>query len=461
MVWLDDGGRARDYVRLIAPPRKLAPWVEHFWIQTEPVHTFARPWRIVADSCGHLVFSIESRAGREQIRCSVVGARAVYEDIDVARRSLTIGVRLRLGAAAQLTRSRADALTGRSLRIEDVFGSAGRGLTDRMRRRSLLTMPLVSSAWLLRAQPPAPESGAEFLRQFRFESKLWPNLHHFLYVLARWRNNSPDRFRAAVRQAPLDVAGFDGLPGADRQAWDEAIAAYQIHAAPLDISYGKLVDVNYALADLPAAAALDKATGVPAEIRKALEKAEPVYRKLWWPRHNAANQTWIDQLRPQVEQYGPRLANQLAAAFHQAWPSSPLRVEVVAYAQWAGAYTTDDPPLITMSSLNEEHKGSDGLEQLFHECSHLMMATVDSRLRSLAPTMDDDHLRNVSHTVLFYTVGEIMRRTVAGHVPYAIHYKVWQRGWTRNFELLQQYWQPYLDGKATMDDALGEISRAL
>jgi hypothetical protein len=42
----------------------------------------------------------------------------------------------------------------------------------------------------------------------------------------------------------------------------------------------------------------------------------------------------------------------------------PIRVEVVAYAQWAGAYTTEDPPLIAISSLDEQHQGSDGLEQL-------------------------------------------------------------------------------------------------
>jgi len=221
------------------------------------------------------------------------------------------------------------------------------------------------------------------------------------------------------------------------------------------------VDVNYALADLPAATALDGAKDIPLDIRNALDKAGPAYRQLWWPRHDAANHAWIEQLRPQIEQYGPGLGAQLAAAFQHPWPTAPLRVEVVAYAQWAGAYTTDDPPLITMSSLNEEHRGSDGLEQLFHECSHLMMGTVDARLRSHAPAIGADQLRDVSHTILFYTVGEVVRRTVPGHMPYAIHYKVWQRRWTRNFDLLQQYWQPYLDGKSTMDQAIDQIARAL
>lgn len=132
MVWLDEGGRGRGYARLIMPPRKLARWVEHFWIQIEPVCAPERPWRIVADACGHLIFSIESGGGRQRIRCSVVGARPGYEDIDITGRSLTVGVRLRLGALTQLAPSKAVALTGRALKVEDAFGSAGRALTDRM-----------------------------------------------------------------------------------------------------------------------------------------------------------------------------------------------------------------------------------------------------------------------------------------------------------------------------------------
>jgi hypothetical protein len=38
---------------------------------------------------------------------------------------------------------------------------------------------------------------------------------------------------------------------------------------------------------------------------------------------------------------------------------------------------------------------------------------------------------------------------------------VWQRGWTKNFDVLKLDWQPYLDGKASMDQALDGIVRAL
>src|SRR5579863_3572311 len=84
-----------------------------------------------------------------------------------------------------------------------------------------------------------PVTSAALLQQFQFESKLWPNLHHFLYVVARARNGAPDRFRVAVRGAPLDTEGFGELPEADRKAWEQAVALYEVHAAPLEIGYGK------------------------------------------------------------------------------------------------------------------------------------------------------------------------------------------------------------------------------
>jgi hypothetical protein len=269
-------------------------------------------------------------------------------------------------------------------------------------RRSFLGFCL-ASARALKLTAQSQESGAALLKQFQFESKLWPNLHHFLYILGRARNGAFDSGRVAVKQAPLDTAGFGALSESQRKAWEHAIGIYQVHASPLDIGYGGLVDVNYAVADLPASGRIDDAKGISAELRAALAEAGPVYRGLWWPRHDAANLDWISQLKPQVERYGPRIKQRLTAAFRTSWPTLPLRVEVVAYADPRGAYTTADPPLIAISSLNPQHQGIDGLEQLFHECSHLMMDTVDATLKARAKAVGKD-LREVSHTILFFTV---------------------------------------------------------
>jgi hypothetical protein len=51
-------------------------------------HVAEKPWRIIPDASAYIIFAIESSAGRERVRCSVVGTREVYYDINVARRTL-------------------------------------------------------------------------------------------------------------------------------------------------------------------------------------------------------------------------------------------------------------------------------------------------------------------------------------------------------------------------------------
>ena len=123
-------------------------------------------------------------------------------------------------------------------------------------RRRFLAICL-SSAAAPRLAAQASPSGAAFLAQFHFESRFWPNLHHFLYILGRARNGASDSGRAAVREAPLDTAGFDALPESQRRAWEDALALYQTNASKLDIGYGPLVDVNYAVADLAGGESLE------------------------------------------------------------------------------------------------------------------------------------------------------------------------------------------------------------
>lgn len=132
MVWLDEGGLGRSSAQLLAPPPALASWVEHFWIERgrKPL---GRPWRIVPDAGAHVIFAVELKPGAgERARCLVVGSRGVYDDIDVSRRVLTIGARLRPGALPALVRSEARGFTDRAFRTEDVFGKAGRALAGRM-----------------------------------------------------------------------------------------------------------------------------------------------------------------------------------------------------------------------------------------------------------------------------------------------------------------------------------------
>jgi AraC-like DNA-binding protein len=124
MIWLDEGGRQR-HARLIAPPPSLRGVVEHFWTHERLPR---RTWRVVPDLSAHDIFYISGATAVFRI----IGARSTYCDIDVSRRDLTIGVRLRPGALPHLIRDSASQLRDRSESLESVIGSEGRHLTERL-----------------------------------------------------------------------------------------------------------------------------------------------------------------------------------------------------------------------------------------------------------------------------------------------------------------------------------------
>jgi len=41
------------------------------------------------------------------------------------------------------------------------------------------------------------------------------------------------------------------------------------------------------------------------------------------------------------------------------------------------------------------------------------------------------------------------------YTPYAVREGLYRRGWENYFQMLTHYWQPYLEGQVTFDDAIG------
>lgn len=127
MVRLDEGGRAARDVQILAPPPSLRDWVQHVSIQPGPARRAA--WRVVPDTCPHLIFIERSDGGSS---CRIVGARSTYADIDVTGRRFTVAVRLQPGTLQALLGERAMSFTDRAFDVADVLGQGGRRLMDRL-----------------------------------------------------------------------------------------------------------------------------------------------------------------------------------------------------------------------------------------------------------------------------------------------------------------------------------------
>jgi hypothetical protein len=301
-----------------------------------------------------------------------------------------------------------------------------------------------------RAQEPA---------LFSFRTGFWLHLHHFLYVLGRAEAGLPDSRRQAVSGAVSDqAAGLKDATVEEVAAWRAAVTAYARGPSRLDpITDAALWCATSALA--PLADELDlPETGVPPDMRVALDRAAPVYRRLWWPAHGRRSRAYVDELQTWLRLEGAVIVAFVTWAYEEQWPAEGFPVEVSAYANWAGAYSTGDR-LLVMSSVDPALGGSQGLEMLFHEAMHQWDEAMQARLEAAASRRGQGGMaEGLLHALVFYTAGEAVRRTIPPHIPYAEVNGMWKSGPLAAFKArLDSAWRPHLRGDLTLDEALERL----
>src|SRR5215475_9278198 len=194
---------------------------------------------------------------------------------------------------------------------------------------------------------------------FDFHSGFWMNLHHFLYQQALAQKAA--REGRAIRGAG-EVASVEALNDEEKRGWATVVEDYQKNWVNRDLLFDDdLTRIKYRLTELENQTAL-KQSGLPDELIAALEMAAPVYRAHWWKEHDRINRSWIADVAPLIQKHGRILSEKLATAYRESWAKGPIRAEVSIYAGWPGAYTTDRPTLITISSANDGNQGLAALE---------------------------------------------------------------------------------------------------
>jgi hypothetical protein len=330
---------------------------------------------------------------------------------------------------------------------------------------------------------------------FEFHSGFWLNLHHTLYQQAKVRitpvEHQPGKYaHPAAEAAPLPVVT---LTPAEQRAWNDAVNYYAANYATRDLLFSNdLILLKNQLGDFEDCDELSGVkkkpcdAGLPPEITRILEAAGVVYRAHYWNAHDRANRNWIAGVAPLVRDQGVGLSERLASIYQTRWPKKKIRVDVSAYANWSGAYTTLDPLRVTISSLDARNQGSSALEVLFHEASHGIAEPVEQAIARECKQRDKPIPRDLWHALIFYTTGEVIRpvmtaatdhpaeaqgtlsaeagdgnTSAGGYTPYAVKEGLYQRGWDDYLKVLSRFWQPYLDGSATFDDAIARMVSSL
>ena len=311
-------------------------------------------------------------------------------------------------------------------------------------------MLVVAALITLQAQSPI----------FRFETDgFWLNLHHFLYVLGRVEAKLPDITREAVAGAPADeMEGLKTVTDAERQAWREAVSAYANGLSKLDTVFSRsLYEVTNVLRRAPSDR-LPPGIKIDPIVVAALERAAPVYRKAWWPRHRDANRSWLQSMQAPLTKFGPQLLAYVTRAYQEPWMADGFPVNLSGWSNWAGAYSTVDS-LLVIATLNPGNQGLHGFEIMFHEAMHQWDEEIDGRLRKIAAGHQLKFNDLLSHAMIFYTTGEAMKTVVPTHVPYAEIAGIWKGRMGAFKPRLDAHWKPYLEGKTTLDEALLALQR--
>lgn len=285
----------------------------------------------------------------------------------------------------------------------------------------------------------------------------WLNLHHYLYVLGRAEAKMSDASRRAVAGAPADMArGLGALMPAERTMWEEAVRSYAAGPSRLDPVFDKpLIEAGNTLARAGNRTSLEN-SGLDSVLQATLQRVAPVYRKAWWSEHRESNERWRQALDPLVAEHGAALVDFVTRAYGMPWPPDGYPVRVVAYANWAGAFSTTGP-LLLISSYDEGNRGMHALETLIHESMHQWDDPIWALLVAQAKAQGKYISGELTHAMIFFTAGEGVRARAPDHVPYATANGMWERSMGRFKPALDAAWLPWLRGEGTRDGAIAAL----
>lgn len=293
---------------------------------------------------------------------------------------------------------------------------------------------------------------------FAVHSAFWPNLHHLLWAEAWARRPQSEENAAGALPEPLITAE---LTDEERRAWDAAISYYDEEIADLH----PLFEMRSIRKTMIAAGTDLPATGLVPAHREVLVGAA-VYRKYWWPVHDAANRTWVVDSLSKVALLTPAVPERLARLYRMPWFTSTVRVDVVRVANREGAFTSIDPAPahITIASSAPAGQGWMAAEILFHESSHALawplMDDFAAELRTQRKVS-----RHLWHVALFYLTGEVVRQALAqrgvAYEPYLYNTGLFDRAWPELRAPIETHWKPYVNGEVLRDVAVRNVVGAI
>lgn len=308
--------------------------------------------------------------------------------------------------------------------------------------------------------PAAPQDAPP---RFRFHVDFWANLNEVLLheaLLPRPRWEGPKSLKGE------HVAPADAVPSVDAADWKKALAYYDGRFTTNNL-IDQFTPSMPALLGIGPSQVPPTTSEIAEEWRSALVAAAPIYRALFWSKHEARDRVYIEAMRAPIDAHAAWFANRVVAVYGMPLPTEPIDVEITPVVPPFGGFTQGEPPympphaaLITLSSEDPSYAGDTGIEMLFHEVSHLLVGRVQQGLEASAKRQGRKLDPRFWHDLIFYTAGHLAQERLGpAYVPFA------ERPSSRLFAaddpsllILKREWQPYLDGRITIDAAIDAMA---
>ncbi len=299
---------------------------------------------------------------------------------------------------------------------------------------------------------------------FAFYSDFATNLNDALVAAGSARKfGNPELFHSGA-----EASCFERQRSSAQAAWNQAVDYYSqiISPAGFDDKRQYLLRAHLASFEHQSDDAMDvQFVGIATSFMAA---ARPAYEACRWTVQDAENRRWIEDLNVQLATHGQEVTHRLESLYRKSWDGLPVRADIVETVSWSGANTVFLDPVGGHLLISREYQGSEALEIVFHEASHLLMGRNDPLQRALAEAasnLDRTPPDGLWHVVLFYTTGETVRRVLhqAGEPDYTPMLNgIYQRSpWGRYRDAIDSAWPAYMDGKRTLAEAAGDLVEAI
>ncbi|MCL6294185.1 hypothetical protein [Jejuia spongiicola] len=244
---------------------------------------------------------------------------------------------------------------------------------------------------------------------FEFENNYWVNLHHFLYQKAD---------SSQLRKLQEDGLNFVEIGEAksliqlsnDEKATLELAVKYYKDSL---ITKNLRRDLNGLRVWFQEKRETEKITDITygRKFTEVINEVSPVYEKYFWSLHKSHNISVLNKHIKVINEIEEEVIAKMEKFSLNKWPDSvKVRVDITAYASWAGAYTTSKPRHnIIISTIAPSNITSSFVETILHEGSHLLYLFEESPIRDKfyykSEELGIEFPRNLWHANMFYLSG--------------------------------------------------------